>query len=222
MSDNDWLQQNLCLWAFTTAYKTCVHAFFGLLLWDPAVQYDWWLLLHRVLGLHHAALLLLSLCQLVLFSWRWVIPSLLEKSPISPHIPYQAEECRPQASRTGLSSPKACVAQRIDFFPSHFIFFYVLWLYVKLWAWQKKIKLVLFIAQASTVFCFVALTHIGEVERYLTSTVLSRQLFSVMTVCRLMSWWHVYILTSIYLFKGKTLTGQFWDFGLLGFFASHA
>lgn len=45
------------------------------------------------------------------------------KSPISPDAPCQAAECRPQASWTGLSSPKACVAQRIDFFPSHFISF---------------------------------------------------------------------------------------------------
>lgn len=39
-----------------------------------------------------------------------------QKSPISPHAAHQTDECAPQASWTGLKSPKECAAQLIDFF----------------------------------------------------------------------------------------------------------
>lgn len=80
MTDNDSLRWHPCLRApmHSCLHKIHVYMHVWVLLYDPAVQYDWWLLLHRVLGLHHAAPLLLGLCQLVQFSCRRVIPSLLE------------------------------------------------------------------------------------------------------------------------------------------------
>lgn len=82
---------------------------------DPAVRHDWWLLLHRVLGLHHAAPLLFSVpISPVLLQTGHSFPA--PKIPqFSPHVPCQSVQCRPQASCTGLTSPKACAAQRIDF-----------------------------------------------------------------------------------------------------------
>lgn len=124
-TDNDSLQWHPCLRAPMHSCLQIIHVYMHVrvLLYDPAVQYDWWLAAQSP----RAA----PCCS----SPPWSVPIspvLLQtghpfparKSPISPHVPYQAEECRPQAPWAGLSSPKACVAQLIDFFPSRFISLY--------------------------------------------------------------------------------------------------
>lgn len=67
----------------------------------------------------------------------------------SPHVPCQSVHCRPQASCTGLTSPKACAAQRIDFIsPSLTLsLLYPVALCQIVSLTEKKVKLVLFIAQ---------------------------------------------------------------------------
>lgn len=79
MTDKDSLEWNPCLWASMRSCLRIIHVYMHVwVLDDPAVQYDWWLLLLRVLRLNSVAPLLFALCQLVLFSCRRVIPSLLK------------------------------------------------------------------------------------------------------------------------------------------------
>ena len=153
MTDNKSLQRKplpVSSRAVMPAYNTCIHACLGTQ--RCSMSDDGCC---GVLGLHHAAPLLLGLCQLVLFSCSTGHPLAAPKSPISPHVPFQTEECRPQASWTGLSSPKACAAQLIDFILSHFISFISCGFMSNCELDKKKVKPALFIGRASIVYVFL-------------------------------------------------------------------
>lgn len=155
MTDGDSLHRHK--WDAT---RSCLHLYMHVYaaIWSSVIiwHHDGWLLLHRVLGLHHAAPLLLSLCQLVLFScWR-VILSLLENPQflLTFSLP-EKRDCRPQAFWTDLWFPKACVAQLIDFF-----YFYTLCLFCQIASLTKNVKL-FFTAQASIVLFLFYCLHLG-------------------------------------------------------------
>lgn len=129
MTDKDSLRRKPWLHAwinsFTPVYNTCMHVCLGATGWSSGAA---WLMTAAAQSPRAA-----SRCSSPPFSVP-ISPVLLQtghsfpapKIPqFSPHVPCQSVQCRPQASCTGLTSPKACAAQRIDFIspPSHFISF---------------------------------------------------------------------------------------------------
>lgn len=121
MTVKDSLQWNPCLWASMRSCLRRIHVYMRVwVLDDPAVQYDWWLLLHRVLRLHSVAPLLFALCQLVLFSCRRVIPPLLKNPQFL--LMFPAGQTSGILDRLKFSQSMCCKAYWF-FSLSHFISF---------------------------------------------------------------------------------------------------
>lgn len=185
-TDNNSLQLNL-----KPAYNT--HACDGAPVWSM-VQYDWWLVLPRVLGLLHTAPLLLRLCQLFLLSCSTGLPFPSPKSPIPPHVPFQTEESRPQASCTGLSSPKAVQPSLLIFFPLTLFLSYPVAL-CQIVSLTKKVKPAIFIAWTSFASVFFIFYYWGSQSLNKVQLVY-RSANTSSELCYFMHWWHDYLIAG--------------------------
>lgn len=148
VTDNDSLQHNPCLWAAMHSCLQTVHVYMHVwvLHFHPVVQYDWWLLLQRVLWLHHSIGLLLALCQLVLCC-RQVIPSMPENPQFFLMLPTKQKNADPRHPGQVEVFPKQIKHTLLIFFILNLSLLHPAAL-CQIVSLTKKVKLVLFIEWA--------------------------------------------------------------------------